>query len=639
MSDQKQAEEAYRPLPVPENAPDPPDDHFKLGRLATGWWYTDPEGVRLFRVCRFDDDTGGKQVLPQTWDGAKWRWKAWPDPRPLYGLAFASEDSTRPVVVVEGEKTADALQHALGEDFAVVTWPGGSRAVRKADWSSVMARDVILWPDADEAGFAAMTEVSAKLRAQLCQCATVVVRGRPKGWDAADATVAERQSMVRETFADLQARKAIEAAAAERSIGAWNPWADDAPPVSDPHDLPPYEGDWRHIAGGKPLASMLNLRLLLEHYKIRPRANVITKTVEYHGGPGTAYSRHVSLADIISLTSVNQLPTKALPDMVSRLAMEDEYNPIAEWLGNQRWDGRDRLQPLCDSLGIAQGDAFSRLLVRRWMLTAIAVAVEPEPPTSQGVLVLQGPQGLGKSRWLGALSGEQWFRGGHILDTKVKDSVWEAITAWIVELGELDATIRRSDIAALKGFVTKNADTFRRPYEAVTYKFTRRTVFAATVNPDTFLHDPTGNRRYWVIRCGQVNPSHGVDMRQAWLQALHLYRSGEPHYLTSEETAKLSQRNSAHTEVTAEEDLILSKWNFAVRPTNGPRMTAAEVALAVGYDRPSTATCRVVGQVLRRIIGPPKTSNGRTWWEMPPVRTEADRAMEAPSDPNDPAPF
>jgi putative DNA primase/helicase len=309
--------------------------------------------------------------------------------------------------------------------------------------------------------------------------------------------------------------------------------------------------------------------------------------------------------------------------MVARIAAEDEYNPIMEWMSGRKWDGINRLPELGDSLGIA--DDFSAMLLRRWLCTAVSLAVDVEPPKAQGVLVLQGPQGLGKSRWLAALTGGRWFREGLTLDVTNKDSVWQAITAWIVELGELDATFRKTEVAQLKAFLTKGADEFRRPYEAETYTFPRRTIFAATVNPDQFLHDPTGSRRFWVIRCTHINPDHGINMQQVWLQALAMRQAGEPTYLSSAELDILNERNENHTEATAEQDLLFAKYDFT-KPRSGVRMTAAEVAITLGYEKPTTATARVVGQALRKAIGKPTRSQGRFWWQMPHPRTDAERA-------------
>ena len=70
---------------------------------------------------------------------------------------------------------------------------------------------------------------------------------------------------------------------------------------------------------------------------------------------------------------------------------------------------------------------------------------------------------------------------GHLLDPTNKDSVKLAISAWITELGEIDATFRKADIAALKAFISKRVDKFRRPYAMSDSAYPRQTIFVGTV--------------------------------------------------------------------------------------------------------------------------------------------------------------
>jgi uncharacterized protein (DUF927 family) len=142
-------------------------------------------------VARFDVD-GGKQILPRTWcrheNGSEsWSWKGFCAPRPLYGLDRLAARPNAPVLVVEGEKTADAGQRIFPA-YVVVTWPGGANAVEKADWSSLAGRDVTLWRDADAAGRKAMDQVKRVLGAVgAISIRTVhLPDDMPEGWDLAE---------------------------------------------------------------------------------------------------------------------------------------------------------------------------------------------------------------------------------------------------------------------------------------------------------------------------------------------------------------------------------------------------------------------------------------------------------------------
>jgi hypothetical protein len=143
-------------VPVAIDAPEPSFQHPRFGRPNQAWPYTDATGaIHHYRV-RFDPPDQRKQVLPYSlWrrpDGTlKWRFKAIPGLQPLYRLEALSADPCLAVVVVEGEKCADAAQVVFPSDI-VVTSPGGAGSVASADWSVLADRDVVIWPDLDEAG-------------------------------------------------------------------------------------------------------------------------------------------------------------------------------------------------------------------------------------------------------------------------------------------------------------------------------------------------------------------------------------------------------------------------------------------------------------------------------------------------------
>lgn len=177
-------------LVSPRDAPAAPEKHGRKGKPSQRWAYLDTAGNPIGYACRFDTPDG-KEVLPLTlWrDGSqlRWHWKAFSDPRPLYGLDRLARDLGAPVLVVEGEKTADAAQ-LLFPAFAVVTWPGGSKATAKVDWTPLLSRDVVVFPDADGPGRKAAEDV--RRRASAAGAATIAVVDVPSfvadGWDLAD---------------------------------------------------------------------------------------------------------------------------------------------------------------------------------------------------------------------------------------------------------------------------------------------------------------------------------------------------------------------------------------------------------------------------------------------------------------------
>jgi putative DNA primase/helicase len=188
--------------PVPADAPEKPATHPHLGRPSARWIYRDRNGGVIFEVWRFDLLDVRKQFVPLSlWrdaGGLRWRWKGIPKPRPLYGLDRLAARSAVPVVICEGEKSAEAAAQIFPNSVCV-TSPGGTRAANAADWSPLCDRRILLWPDADEPGTKYASDVALILAALDCDVSVINAmalagvapgggaREVIEGWDAGDA--------------------------------------------------------------------------------------------------------------------------------------------------------------------------------------------------------------------------------------------------------------------------------------------------------------------------------------------------------------------------------------------------------------------------------------------------------------------
>lgn len=208
-------------LPVPPDAPDliadgdwtVPIFNPKSGRMTRLKTtrrdaYHAADGALLGYVLRADitDRATGKvrKWTPAvTWcigpnGNRQWCLQPFPEPRPLLGLDDLAAKPGAPVLVVEGEKCRAAGAGAWPQ-YAVIAWPGGSHALRKVDWAPLGLRDVVLWPDADDAGRKAMlgwrndagmftpgvAHYAHRVGARSIRM--VDTSGQPRGWDIADA--------------------------------------------------------------------------------------------------------------------------------------------------------------------------------------------------------------------------------------------------------------------------------------------------------------------------------------------------------------------------------------------------------------------------------------------------------------------
>ena len=180
---------------MPKDEPAFEITHYQHGKPSGVWRYTDFYGELIGFVCRFDLPEG-KQVLPYTLrtDGKhlRWMWKGFDKPRPLYNQYALLNNPDAIVLLVEGEKTADAAAKIFPE-FVCLTWMGGAKAYEYADWSVLKGRNVILWPDADEPGINAMKEIGKLLQPIADNVQRVLINvAIPTHWDLADCTNLEK---------------------------------------------------------------------------------------------------------------------------------------------------------------------------------------------------------------------------------------------------------------------------------------------------------------------------------------------------------------------------------------------------------------------------------------------------------------
>lgn len=360
---------------------------------------------------------------------------------------------------------------------------------------------------------------------------------------------------------------------------------------------------------GKPLSTIGNLRKICERLGVTIRYNAITKTNEILiAGLGFPIDNQADAAIewLISECAKFRMPTGNVPGFVTHIAATNHYNPVVRWIESKPWDGQDRLLDLVhtvvakDEMANPAVHEMKRVFITRWMISAVAAAFLPDGVSAHGVLVFQGEQYVGKTKWFKNLAPASLgvVKDGLLLRPDDRDSVMRCISNWLVELGELDATFRKSDIASLKAFLTSDRDVLRRAYARGESHYPRRTVFFASVNPANFLHDDTGNRRYWTIEVDHLDYDHQIDMQQCWAQVHALYVKGESWYLTDQEFKTLNVHNSkfeASDQIADLVDMAL-KWEA----TEGWTLkTATEVLMRAGLRNPSRADVTRAGMIIR----------------------------------------
>ena len=388
------------------------------------------------------------------------------------------------------------------------------------------------------------------------------------------------------------------------------------------------------IGGGElPLETMDNLRVVCDNNDVVIRYNMIKKDDEIlikDAQWSIDNSKNASITWLRSACHKVEMRTTNLKNFVTLLADANQYNPVVSWVTSREWDGVSRIDDLYGTI-VENRELCTKELketvVRRWMIGAIAAAFSPMGAMVRGVLVFQGEQYTGKTRWIEALAPKELdlIKTGRSLVVHDKDSVKQILSSWISELGELDATFKKSDIAALKAFITSDLDELRRPYAAAESQYARRTVFAASVNDSKFLQDDTGNSRFMVIPIVSLNHGHTLDMQQVWAEIYEMWKAGEKHYLSAEEMKLLNGHNENFTATDPIFEMIASHlaWE-SFSETTCKWMQVSDVLRWIGKDNPSKFEAISAGKSIKRLNGGRyRKSNGKQLVAVPHLKNDS----------------
>ena len=320
------------------------------------------------------------------------------------------------------------------------------------------------------------------------------------------------------------------------------------------------------MAKSGPLSTVDNIKALLDFYQINVAYDVIKKDISIMI-PSLQFLKDTAkesrLTHVVSCAKKHRIPRGDIEEFVAYIANQNPTNPVAHWITSSPWDGVNRSDAFYSTIKTkASDEALKKVLIKKWMLSAIAAAFCVNGSAGSGILVLQGEQYMGKTKWFKSLVPAELevTKDGMMLDPKDKDSVYQCVTNWLVELGEVDATFRKADIAQLKAFLTKDTDILRLAYGRKTSEFARRTVFFASVNQVDYLSDPTGNRRFWTIQCQSIDHSHTLPMQQVWAEFYEMWKDGASHYLTTEEMKLLNHHNMEFQTTDPFEEMFLERY-------------------------------------------------------------------------------
>lgn len=533
----------YRPMSKNKYQTTPPEGVTvkpKFPPNSTVYEYKNTSGGIIFYTARFMLK-GEKTYRPFTYyfDGnseninnGEWKRFALKKDRPIYGLEhFTEENKDKPVLIVEGEKAADYARKTFIEgEYLVVTWSGGASAVGKTKWSWLAGRNVLIWPDADQAGVDAADAIVEKI-SHYCETIKVINVSdiETKGWDAADAKfktfnefkewVFSRLELIdkdKETPAQIERKK--KETQALRNIRK--------------------ELNLLSNENGKIMANEAQaVRILENHQKFDGRVyfDIIKRNsfLVNDNGDDEELEDHIvtGIATFIQdRLKIEKMSRSSVRKAFEYVAMKNKRNTRKEWLESLKWDGINRIEESmivyfnAKSEGSEEYYKYLQAAGRNFWISLAAMGIKPGSKVDF-MLVLEGEQGVKKSTALRIIAGDRYIKPS--CSIRNQEAFISSIEGYsIVEMAELDS-YRGADINRLKDIVTTEDDNVKKLYKDAK-KNPRTFVFVATTNESEYLTDPTGNRRFIPIEVGVINTEYiKRDLDQLYAEAVHRYKAGE----------------------------------------------------------------------------------------------------------------
>ena len=301
-------------------------------------------------------------------------------------------------------------------------------------------------------------------------------------------------------------------------------------------------------------------------------------------------------ADLASLTAYLDRvyhifsPSK-LKNALLTITAERSFHPIKEYLeGLPAWDGKKRLETLIiDYLG-AEDSSYVRAVTRKTLVAAVARVYEPGIKFDT-VLVLSGPQGIGKSMFFAKLGGV-WFSDSlTISDMRDKTGAEKLQGFWIMEIGEMNG-IKKVEVETVKSFASRQDDKFRVAYGTVVESHPRQCVICGTSNSQHFLRDVTGNRRFWPVQVTGECEKHPWNMdkallEQIWAEALTLYNAGEELILKGTDAEMAAEKQQEALENDDREGLV-REYLDKLLPADWAKLSLSEKRMYLAGDEFTT---------------------------------------------------
>ena len=303
------------------------------------------------------------------------------------------------------------------------------------------------------------------------------------------------------------------------------------------------------------------------------------------------------------------------------VASENRYHPIRDYLEKLKWDGQPRIDNLLPRYLGADSDEYTKEIMRLLMLAAIHRVYEPGCKF-EIMVCLVGGQGAGKSTFFRFLAiNDEWFSDD--LKRMDDDNVYRKMQGhWIIEMSEMMATVNAKSIEDIKSFISRQKETYKIPYETHPEDRPRQCVFVGTSNNIDFLPlDRTGNRRFApiLVHLERVEKHILEDekesreyIRQAWAEAMELYRNGFHELKLSRKTEEYLKEMQKDFMPEDAKVGIIQSWLDELAEDYVCSIMIYKEAFSHEYDTPKDWELKEINNVMNHsIVGWEKVSSHR----------------------------
>jgi putative DNA primase/helicase len=246
------------------------------------------------------------------------------------------------------------------------------------------------------------------------------------------------------------------------------------------------------------------------------------------------------------------------------------------------WDQTPRLETWLSDVASSGNDAYGQMVSRMLPLSMVARALNPGC-LYRYVVILEGPENIGKSRLVHALAGHEWYIDlSMALESKESHMIIQG--AWVAEMPELDS-LTRTEETRLKAFITMTHDTWIPKYSNFRITSPRRTILVGTTNERSYLKGQTGNTRFLPIRTPHIDLEVFEALReQLFAEALAVYQAHpETWWQTSVEEETQATEERDRRRVTTVYDESLDEWLKSRIPRGGNKHETSWEEIATDF--------------------------------------------------------